>query len=92
MVPEGNIIKHSGPTRLDRRFERFERALVARKYERSVPAQPPARYVWCGVCVGIAEYVWSIFVQLSARPIQSCDAQRCAALLSELCRNVYPEI
>jgi hypothetical protein len=87
MVPEGSIIKHSGPTRLDRRVER---ALVPRTFARSVPAQPPARHVWCGGCVGIAEYVWSIFVQSSARLIQSCDAQRCAARLSDLCRNVYP--
>jgi hypothetical protein len=87
--PEGGacIIKRSGPTRLDRRVER---ALVESTFARSAPAQPTARYVWCGGCVGIAEYVWSMLVQLSARPLQSCDAQRCAALCSDRRRNVYP--
>jgi hypothetical protein len=40
VVPEGSacIIKHSGPTHCN---GRVERALVARKFPRSLPAQPP---------------------------------------------------
>jgi hypothetical protein len=66
-------IKQQQPPRLG---GGIERALVFSLFPRSPPAQPPRPPAtsWCGGCVGTAEYVWSVAVQLRARPIQRCPS------------------